>query len=259
MINVRLTGVLCLIASSLFGSDEVWNVLRPGLETVNSNFRDQDTVVTFTAARCDPKIYRIRVVSTFREIGKANSYAAFSIREVARVTRALLVVNAGSTDSYSLPAPVGLLITDGITISGIARSAKNGGVFCVAGDRLTIASVARMESQKCTDAVQRGPLLSSGSSAGEANERHRRTVAALDDKGRLVILVTHEETTLSALATFLYTSELVMKIQSALNLDGDASSGLLMIGDRDNTKRIAIGNVDGLVASVIAITERKLP
>jgi uncharacterized protein YigE (DUF2233 family) len=209
-----------------------------------------------TAARCDPKINHIRVVSTLREIGASNAYAAFSISDVARATHALLVVNAGSTGSFSLPVPVGLLITDGKTINQMNRSTKDGGVFCVSGDQLAIAPVLKMDARKCAQAVQRGPLLSSASSTGGTNERHRRTAVALDDKGRLVIVVTHDKTTLSALATFLYTSELVMKVQSALNLDGDASSGLLL-DDPSNGKRISIGNVDGLVASAIAVTGRK--
>lgn len=90
------------------------------------------------------------------------------------------------------------------------------------------------------------------------SDRYRRTVVALDHEGRLLLLVTNEKTTLSALAAFLYTSKLDLKVQSALNLDGAASSGMLITIDSGQAKQVITGNVDGLVASAIAIVEKKL-
>lgn len=86
--------------------------------------------------------------------------------------------------------------------------------------------------------------------------RSRRSTVALDDRGRLVLLVT-EPTTLSAVAAFLYKTELDLRVQSALNLDGSTSSGLIMTTGPSDTEPIVIGNVDGLVASAIVVTERK--
>lgn len=170
--------------------------------------------------------------------------------------RALVVVNAGSTASYSLPIPIGFLKTCGIVMSPVNRLAESGGIFCIAGDHLAIRAVLRLEPPRCSDAVQRGPLLSDSLSGKGVSGRSRRSTVALDDRGRLVLLVT-EPTTLSAVAAFLYKTELDLRVQSALNLDGSTSSGLIMTTGPSDTEPIVIGNVDGLVASAIVVTERK--
>lgn len=263
MSKVLGRGLLWLVASSAFAWDNpAWNAVRPGLEVLTASFMDRNSSkVSFTLVRCDPKVCRVRVVDTLRVIGrggKGNAFAAYSIREVGKVTRALVVINAGSTGSYSLPAPVGLLMTHGAVVSRVNPSSTNGGILCVAGDHLVIAPVSGMSLQKCSDAVQRGPLLSNLAGVAGASDRYRRTVVALDQEGKLLMLVTNEKTTLSDLAAFLYTSKPDLKIQSALNLDGDTSSGMLLAAGSGQAMPVTIGNVDGLVASAIAITGRNL-
>jgi hypothetical protein len=75
-------------------------------------------------------------------------------------------------------------------------------------------------------------------------------VVAVDAVGRLLILVTRETTELSAIVSYLFVSSRDLNIQAALNLDGDVSSGLVFAS---HGKLQTLGNVDGLVASAIAI------
>jgi uncharacterized protein YigE (DUF2233 family) len=259
MTKLLCVSLLWLTSSSMFGADQTqWKTLRPGLETLTSSFMDHEKTVTFMAVRCDPKSYRIRIINTLRAIASTNAFAAYSIKEISKATRALVVVNAGSTGSYSLPAPVGLLITDGMVVNP-ATPVKDGGILCVNGDHVAITPIMPKASLKCSDAVQRGPLLPNGPPVQDAKGRYRRTVSAIDDKGRLLVLVTNENTTLAAVTALLYNPRLNLATQAALNLDGDTSSGMLLTTDTTRTKSIAIGNIDGLIASAIAIIDRKQP
>jgi uncharacterized protein YigE (DUF2233 family) len=241
--------VLCAVTAA---GQTKWSSIGPGLELVDGSLADKDQSVTFIMIRCDPKKHRVRIIDTFHELRKANSFAAFSVREVRNKTGASIVVNAGSTASYSIPAPVGLLQIGGSVRNTPNYRAEHGGVLCLAGDRVSIMPLSSMNSAKCLDAVQRGPFLSleSAKVSDPSPKRYRRTVVAVDSVGRLLILVTRDTTELSAIVSYLFVLSRDLNIQSALNLDGDVSSGLVF--SRDD-KVQTLGNVDGLVASAIAI------
>jgi uncharacterized protein YigE (DUF2233 family) len=229
-----------------------WSAIAPGLELADGSLTNKDQRVTFIMVRCDPKRNRVRIIDTFHELRKANSFAAFSVREVRNKTGASIVVNAGSTASYSLPAPVGLLQIGGNIRSKPNQLAEHAGVLCLAGDQIFILPLSTVNSTRCLDAVQRGPFLSQDSLrvSDPSSKRYRRTVVAVDSVGRLLILVTREATELSAIVSYLFVSNSDLHIQSALNLDGDVSSGIVFA--RDDSLQ-TVGNVDGLVASAIAI------
>lgn len=258
MIRVFYRCLVWLMAcSAIVAQNNKWATLQPGLELLEGNFQDQKQLVKFLLLRCDPTRNEVRVIDTFREIGKGNTLAAFSVRAVSKKTGALVSLNAGPTASYTLPVPVGLLLVRGKVVNQANFRAANGGIFCVTGDRVAILNLSSFKSQNCSYAVQRGPLLTraSASANDDKSERYRRTVLAVDKEGKLLILVTSEKTTLALVAAFLYTSRPDLKVQSALNMDGDASSGLLIAAGR-SSKPIEIGSVDALVASAIAISSK---
>jgi exopolysaccharide biosynthesis protein len=256
--SVFLTGSF-LSLTAVANEDAQWMTLHPGVEIRQDALNDHGRAITIVLLRCDPKRATVHVVDTFHEIGSSNAFAAFSLREVAKRTGALVTVNAGSTRSYNLPSAAGLLLTNGKIVHPATLFPKDAGIFCVAGQRLAITGPSSFRSLKCQYAVQRGPILgrsalgSTASSTGQKEERYRRTVFALDNKARLLILLTDGEATLSSIATYLYSSTSLV-VQSVLNMDGDRSSGLLLSGDLDYKFR-EIGNVDGLVASAITISK----
>lgn len=250
---------LCLSVTAAYSqSSGEWRPIRPGVDLSQGSFKDRDQTVKFVALRIDPRQNQVRVVDTFQEIGRSRTSAAFSLREVQSKTKALIVVNAGSTASFALPAPVGLLKTRGKVVSAPNYLAKvdQPGIFCVIGNRVAIMPLLP-QLPNCIDAVQRYPVLSADSSQVETS-RSQRTVVAVDGGGRLLIFVTLDKTTLSGVAAFLYRSTPTMNIQSALNLDGGPSSGLILAGDPTGNGQ-TFGNIDGLVASAITISGASRP
>jgi uncharacterized protein YigE (DUF2233 family) len=222
---VKRTQVLLFLVMSmscLAQSRANWSAVRPGMDLQNGSFADHGESVGYVLFRVDPVKSRIRVIDTYHEIGKANSYAAFSIREVKAKTGASLVVNAGSTASFSIPAPVGLLQVNGRVVSPPNYTAKDAGVLCFAVGRISIVSLSKDQRLECSQAVQRGPvLLPQTPPSTTGSQRHNRTIAAVDSKGRLIILVTSEPATLAAVKNFLYDSGGDLKVVSALNMDAD--------------------------------------
>lgn len=247
---LRILVIFLSVATATSQTRTAWTSVRPGVEFLDANFTDHGQTVSFVALRIDPRRNQVRIVDLFHEIGATNKFAAFSLRDVRKKTQAPIVVNAGSTASFSVPAPVGLLKTRGKVINPANYRAQNGGILCVMGDRILIVPVSS-KIPNCGDAVQRGPLLSADTS-GLDKSRFRRTVAAVDAKGNLLVLVTRDQATMGGIADFLYQSTPAMNIQTALNLDGDVSSGLIAPSD-GTRKALEIGNVDGLIASAIAI------
>jgi exopolysaccharide biosynthesis protein len=218
---------------------------------LQGQFQDHAKSVRFVLLRCEPTKHTVRVVDTFHEIGKGNALAAFSLREVMTKTDSLVAVNAGSTASYSLPIPVGLLVTRARVIAPINPQPRDSGFLCVAGNRLVITGLSGLRLENCSYAVQRGPVIDRAS-AHLGIDWHLRTVIAIDTQQRLLILVTRDPATLNGIAAFLYAPSSDLNVQSALNMDGDASSGLL-IAPQLKAVPSEVGNVDGLVASAIAV------
>ena len=246
--------MLCLAAVQAEGQ---WSSTASGCEVLDASFRDADRRVSFVLVRCDPKRVDVRLVDTSSELGRGNPYAAFSLREVMNKVQASIVVNAGSTASYSVPIPAGLLEVRGKIVQRPKLYVKNAAVLCINRDRVGIVTFSSKAPNDCQDAVQRGPFLSKElSPAGDDSGHYRRTVAAVDGQGRLLILVTREGATLSSVVSFLYGSDQGLGVLSAMNLDGDASSGLIFARS-EGLKESIVGSVDGLVASAIAIRKRR--
>jgi len=155
-----------------------------------------------------------------------------------------------------VPSPAGFLKIGSTIVSKAKLNDKNAGILCIKRDSVDIVGFSSAVPEGCLDAVQRGPFLSQDlTAANDGSGQFRRTVVAVDNEGRLLILVTKEGVRLSAIAALLYGSKLNLGIRAALNLDGAASSGLIFANDQ-GVKDAVTGNVDGLVASAIAIRKR---
>ena len=148
--------------------------------------------------------------------------------------RSLLAVNAGYfTPEYHA---TGLIISDG-TRSGQSYTGF-GGMFAVQANRVQVrwlVTAPYSANEPLRQAVQAFPMLvHSGGKPGITEDDGtpnvaRRTVVGQDRKGRIVFVVSPEMFfTLNTLAAFLAASDL--DLDTALNLDGGPSSGMLIAG-----------------------------
>lgn len=255
MTRVFAATIICLVSwSKAVSGDSRWLTLRPGVEVLRGEFSDRSGAVKFVLYRCDPVKTEIRVIDTFHDLGSGGTLGTFSLKDVIK-TGALLAANGGSTASYSIPIPVGLLMVHGKLISAPnLRAQEAPGFLCIAGNRMGIEEIKSFQSKACTYAVQRGPLLSRAT-ARLVSSPYRRTVIAIDQRHQLLILVTIDKSTLSGIREFLYGDSADLKVQSALNMDGDTSSGLLVAPEL-RAEPSEVGNVDSLLASAIAVYPR---
>jgi uncharacterized protein YigE (DUF2233 family) len=175
-------------------------------------------------ARVDPARVRFRVL-----YDQANPRP---VSEWFASVKPLLAVNAGYfTEDYHA---TGLIISDG-TRSGQSYTGF-GGMFAVRADRVEVRWLVAKPynpTEPLRQAVQAFPMLvHSGGKPGlseDDGQLARRTVVGQDRGGRIVFVVSPELFfTLKALSAFLAASDL--ELDTALNLDGGPSSGMLIAG-----------------------------
>jgi len=175
-------------------------------------------------ARVDPARVRFRVL-----YDRANPR---QVSEWFTSARPLLAVNAGYfTEDYHA---TGMIISDG-TRSGQSYTGF-GGMFAVRADKVEVRWLVAKpysSSEPLRQAVQAFPMLvHSGGKAGlseDDGQIARRSVVGQDRKGRIVFVVSPDAFfTLKNLAAFLAASDL--ELDTALNLDGGPSSGLMLAG-----------------------------
>ena len=175
-------------------------------------------------ARVDPARVRFRVL-----YDRANPR---QVSEWFTSARPLLAVNAGYfTEDYHA---TGMIISDG-TRSGQSYTGF-GGMFAVRADKVEVRWLVAKPyspSEPLRQAVQAFPMLvHSGGKAGlseDDGQIARRSVVGQDRKGRIVFVVSPDAFfTLKNLAAFLAASDL--GLDTALNLDGGPSSGLMLAG-----------------------------
>ena len=175
-------------------------------------------------ARVDPARVRFRVL-----YDRANPR---QVSEWFTSARPLLAVNAGYfTEDYHA---TGMIISDG-TRRGQSYTGF-GGMFAVRADKVEVRWLVAKPyspSEPLRQAVQAFPMLvHSGGKAGlseDDGQIARRSVVGQDRKGRIVFVVSPDAFfTLKNLAAFLAASDL--GLDTALNLDGGPSSGLMLAG-----------------------------
>jgi len=204
--------------------DTGWQSLGNGIELRRLRVELSGVSNRLWLARIDPTRVRFRVL-----YDQANPRL---VSEWFASVKPLLAVNAGYfTEDYR---PTGLIVSDG-TRSGQSYVGF-GGMLAVRPDRVEVRwLVARPYSpgESLRQAVQAFPMLvHSGGKPGiseDDGKLARRTVVGQDRQGQIVFVVSPDAFfTLKTLAAFLAASDL--ELDTALNLDGGTSSGMLVAG-----------------------------
>jgi uncharacterized protein YigE (DUF2233 family) len=207
--------------------DTGWQSLNNGIELRRLLVEMNGVTNRLWLARVDPARVNFRVL-----YDKSNPCL---LSEWFANNKSLLVVNAGYFTEDN--TATGLIISDG-TRSGQSYIGF-GGMFAVWAkptDRVEVRWLLDKPyspSEPLRQAVQAFPMLvHSGGKPGIAEDDGklaRRTVVGQDRKGRIVFVVSSEMFfTLKTLAAFLAASDL--ELDTALNLDGGTSSGMLIAG-----------------------------
>ncbi|MEJ5309392.1 MAG: phosphodiester glycosidase family protein [Anaerolineae bacterium] len=227
-------------------ADTGWQRVQPGIEVRSLNVAVGTDVERVTVTRLDPTAVVFRVLYAPGAPALVSAWAQQS--------GAVLVVNGGYFTEEQ--------IVTGLTISNHERFGTPygdfAGMFAVTGTGETSVRWLRAwpydPSEPLREAVQCFPVLvKPGGVMGfpaDADDGRpaRRTVVAQDDSGRILLLIAPRGFfSLHTLATWLVASDL--NIDTALNLDGGASSGLWMSN---------VAQIDSLtpVPVVIAVLSR---
>jgi hypothetical protein len=232
-----------------------WKTLSPGLELQRGSLKDGAYHVNYVLLRCDPKQRKIQVIDVRGALFPKNSASPFNLRAVQQAIHSEAVVNGGSTSNLNFPNPTGWLKISGKEISPAKWAAKEAGALCVTGNKVSVLRLSDRHLPTCTDAVQRGPYLSKQfvPERGFSDGRYNRTVVGSDDQGRLLLLVTQDPSSYTAVVSFLYSSDLGPNATAALSMDGGLSSGAIIQAGQLSESPMTAGDVDFLIASAIAI------
>ena len=209
--------------------DTGWQSLGNGIELRRLKVELNGITNRLWLARVEPARVRFRVLYDRENPRLASEWFANA--------KLLLVANAGYfTEDYHA---TGLIISDG-TRSGQSYTGF-GGMFAVQGDRAQVRWLVAKPyspSEPLRQAAQAFPMLvHSGGKEGiseDDGQLARRTVVGQDRKGRIIFVVSPDAFfTLKHLAAFLAASGL--ELDTALNLDGGPSSGLMVAGPSGST------------------------
>jgi hypothetical protein len=204
--------------------DTGWLHARPGLTL--RRLRPPAAPAPVSIVRLDPARVRFRV--------GYDPVAPQSIEAWANRTGAVAVINAGFFDIGN--TTTALLVQDGVAIgeSYVGR----GGMFTVGPDEQvalrSLADAPYNPDEPLAQALQGWPLLvRPGGEAAytyEDGERARRSALAIDASGNILLIVSAVPAfTLAELSAWLADADL--DITTAVNLDGGASTGLLLASD----------------------------
>lgn len=204
--------------------DTGWLQLRPGLERRQINLISDEGRIreTFYILRLNPELLRFDVAY--------DPNTPKSLTDWQEETGALIVVNGGFfTDSNQA---TGLIIVDGHP-SGVSYEGF-GGMFTIteAGPKLQwLMQQPYDPNETILAGLQSFPMLvTPGGQMGFADEDGlpaRRTAIARDTEGRILFLLAYTGSlTLQEFSRYLVESDLDLDV--ALNLDGGASTGLLL-------------------------------
>jgi hypothetical protein len=203
--------------------DTGWQVVRRGLERRVINTVDETGGgLSLYLLRIDPDYYSFDV--GYRP-GDPQSLLKWS-----EETGAMVVVNGGFFTEDDVAT--GLIVTDGVP-SGSSYQGF-GGMFSVDEEGAHLRSLQQQpysESEVLKAALQSFPMLiTPGGNIAykyEKGEKARRTVVAMDRDRRMMIIISPSAAfTLAEMGAYLASSDL--NLDSALNLDGGASTGLVL-------------------------------
>jgi uncharacterized protein YigE (DUF2233 family) len=216
-----------------------WSQVAPGLEIRYEHWKsegpDEDTV---TISRFDLHHFHIGV-------GYQPSQP-LSLGNWQQQTGAIAVFNGGYFDQHN--HATGLIISDGKSdgtsypdFGGLLAADRQGNVI--------LRSLSRQpydpSAEELWQATESSPMLVLDGKRTQFNANassSRRTVVALDIDGRLLFILSPGSTfTLDEMADALSSSDL--HLQTALNLDGGASTGMYI---KANSQNIAVDSISTL-------------
>lgn len=250
--------------SSVKAEPVAWRIVAEGVQVTETTHpvADAEADIDLHAVRVDPNKVHVVVLDTYATMSEAGSkYAAYSLRDLKRISGAVALINGGFSQSFALPVPAGLVVQNGETTARLNRESKlQSGVFCMNDEGAKVVNKADYSDELCRDALQSGPKIVEydGENGIRAPKNpFTRSVACVDAEGR-VLLVRSSSATLYHLAEVLRAPESDggYGCQAALNLSGDVDSGLLYeIDDEEKT----VGVVDSVIASAIAVVPKSAP
>ena len=268
------------------GEETDWREMRPGMELRRERHQIAGvrTPIMLQVLRADPAEVEIAVLDTYSTVStRGVKYPSYSLRDLARVTGALALINGGFGQSTYYPVPAGLVVQDGRQKSPLnSKSRTQSGVFCIpaaeqrtaeatggASTDTTAATAAPPSKARivnkgdyrpgiCGQALQSGPKIVEYDGENGINRPARafaRSVVCVDASGR-VLFVQTSQVSLFHLADILRAPEAAggYGCQAALNLSGDIEAGLLYTTEG---KLLSAGEVDAPVASAIAVLPKR--
>ncbi|HEY1015176.1 MAG TPA: phosphodiester glycosidase family protein [Herpetosiphonaceae bacterium] len=223
--------------------DGEWRELEPGLE-----WRElRAGLSNAQALRIDPAQMNIRVAYDAASPGRVSEWM--------EALGPLAVVNGGYFDEQG--RATALTVYDGVA-EGSSYDGFGGMLAVDAAGALSIRSLRDQPydpAENLAQALQSTPMLVQQGAAvplpSDNGERSRRTVAALDGDGRLLLIaIGWPSFSLSELGQWLADGDL--GVVTALNLDGGSSTGMQM---QNEVKTV---NVDSLVrVPQVVLVERR--
>jgi uncharacterized protein YigE (DUF2233 family) len=244
-------------------SESDWQLVSKGMEVRKIRILlDDGKSAGMTAVRIDPELFDIRL--RWQAEGRFPSGSA---RQIARLTKAAIVVNAGYFDEKG--RPLGYfrsgkrLLNSRLLFRGRKRALHLGAVFYVMKDFGKVGIVTRedFDSRGVREAFQAGPYLvrdgrpNPGLDAyREFRRADRRTVLALEKGGRLIFMVSEEfgrGISWCELQNFLSRPSVDggMEVVESMNLDGGSSSQLYVKGGAQ-TFYLSGRNVPALIIAI---------
>jgi uncharacterized protein YigE (DUF2233 family) len=221
-----------------------WQSIGEGIEFIQRLERAGDSDDWVTLVRIDPEVVSLRVHYDPNTPG--------TVREWFTNLDADVVINAGffTPEKHA----TGLVISDGKPAGQTYKGF--GGMFSVRGNTPSIQWLAHqpyVNDARITQAVQSFPMLLVNGQIVEGlpddGSRNRRSFVGVDHAGLIVLGVCHSPLwTMTDLAQYLVDNPL-LGLNSAMNLDGGASSGLWI---RGVSEAILLDSVES-VPSVIAV------
>jgi uncharacterized protein YigE (DUF2233 family) len=204
--------------------DSGWEILRKGLErrVVNLFSNNGALFESLYLLRIDPEYYRFDVAYSPSE--------PLSLEAWQNQTGALIVLNGGFFDENN--NATGMVISDGQQYG--ASYEGFGGMLAVDNSGPDIRWLNEQpfsDDENLVAALQSFPMLVLPGGqlppGNESSDAARRTVIGQDQDGRLIMMVAgFGPFSLRAMARYLVSSDL--NLDRALNLDGGASTGMLL-------------------------------
>ena len=216
--------------------DGQWKPIKPGIEfmavrgRVISGTEQADELLLI--ARIDPKRVQLQV--------RYAPSAPQHVRDWLETTQADVVINGGYFDEQNIATA--LVIVDGVATGKSYRGF--GGLFAV--QKNGVSSTPSLQwlkakpyrpDSKITYALQGSPMLVYNArivpGISDNGARNRRSFVAIDQQGHVLLgICQFAQWTLTDLAQYLSEAK-DLHIQTALNLDGGASTGLWLRNGSD--------------------------